>query len=377
MKKFIPLAISAVLAVSVLAGCGSSSTASTSTASAASSSAASSEQETEESTAEETASETPKLIAAAANTHVAHVDSVVAANAGLYAKEGLDVEMYYNPSNPECTQALLDGKVDLVSAGSTCVLNYIDQGEDIVIIGGQMTEGAALFALPERADEFSEINGETLAGKKVGVTRLQSGDIALRSYLSSAGVDLSTIEFVELDSCATVIEAVQKGQVDIGSVFMTFRETAEAQGLVAVKHIDELYPGFICCRLYTTRDKLEANRDAFKAAVKANIEAFHLINTDPDTAIKAIREGIDLDEELLRSEIYEYGHLTLDPNPAKKDIESFYQSMVDIGYANGGVDLDEHIDTSLFLEALDELLEENPDDEIYLALKERSDATNF
>ena len=246
MKKLILTALSIIVAFSSLAGCTSSSQ--------------------EVSVASTPVEETGvKLVAAAANNGVGHLNSILASTAGFYQKEGLDVEMYYNPSNPECTQALLDGKVDLVSAASTCVLNYIDLGEDIVIIGGQMTEGASLFSLPDRADEFGEINAETLAGKKIGVTRLQSGDIALRSYLSEQGVDLSSIEFVELDSCATIIEAIKKGEVDLGSLFLTFRQTAEAQGLVPVKHLDELYPGFICCRIYTTRENLEEIRANFKA----------------------------------------------------------------------------------------------------------------
>lgn len=57
--------------------------------------------------------------------------------------------------------------------GTSAVLNYIDQGSDIVIIGGQMSEGASLYALPDRASEFTELNEETLAGKKVGVTRFK------------------------------------------------------------------------------------------------------------------------------------------------------------------------------------------------------------
>ena len=42
-------------------------------------------------------------------------------------------------SNQDNIQALLQDKADLVSAGATAVLNYIDQGSDIVIIGGQMS----------------------------------------------------------------------------------------------------------------------------------------------------------------------------------------------------------------------------------------------
>ncbi len=313
--------------------------------------------------------ETIQLRQAVMNSIVAHLDSIVADEAGYYGEEGLDVTINYNNSNPDNIQALLDDKVDFVSAGSTAVLNYIDQGADLVIIGGQMSQGASLFTLPERAEEFQEITAETLEGKKVGVTRLQTGDIALRKYLSDLGADLSKIEFVELDSCSTIIEAIKKGEVDIGSLYLTFRETGEQQGLVAVKHLDELWDGFICCRLFTTREKLEANRDAFVKVLKANIKAYNLIQTDRDKTLELAKKDIDLDESILASQIYDYGHLELSPDPAAKDTTDFYNAMVDIGYAEGNVDISQYIDSSLYEEALNELLEEEPDNEVYQALK--------
>lgn len=335
---------------------------------------------TEEAPSSEEASEETKepvaLRAVAYNSIVAHLDSVIAKEAGYYEEEGLDVTMNYNNSNPDNIQALLEDKLDLVSAGSTAVLNFIDQGADIVIIGGQMTEGVALYSLPERADEFAEINEASLAGKKVGVTRMQTGDIALRKILKDQGADLSKIEFVELDSPATIIEAVKKGEVDIGSLYMTFRETAELQGLTPVCHLDELWPGYTCCRLFTTRDKLNANRDAYVAAVKANIKAYSLIQQDREKTLELAKHVMEIEDDVLTSQVYDYGHLGLNPSPDVKNITKFYDAMVEIGYAQGGIDFSEHVDASLYIEALDELLEEEPDNEVYKQLKTESDQNN-
>lgn len=318
-----------------------------------------------------------KLNVVAGNDSVGHIDSVLAYTAGFYADEGLDVTMTnINTGTADQLQALLSGKADLTSVSSTGVLNYIDQGEDLVIIGGQMTNGASIFCTPERQEEFAEINGETLAGQKIGVTRLQSGDIAFRSYLNEQGVDLSTIEFVELDNCNTIIQAVLKGEVDLGIVYMTYRSVAEDQGLVVAKHLDELYNNFICCRLVTTRENLEANREAYVKAVKANIEAYNLICTDEDATIENALKGVEIDEDMIRSQLYEYGHLTNMPNPSRIDIEKFYASMVDIGYCVNNVDIDKYIDTSVFEDALAELIEEYPDNEVYQELKKISDETN-
>ncbi|MEL7622841.1 MAG: ABC transporter substrate-binding protein [Clostridiales bacterium] len=322
------------------------------------------------------AAEPVKLRMAAWSNAVPHLLSVLASEAGFYAEEGLNVELTPNNSNPENLTALVTDKLDATSAGATAVLNYIDEGNDIVIIGGQMTEGAALFALPERADEFKELTQEALQGKRIGITRLQSGDIALRVYLQEQGIDLSTIEFVELDSCPTIIEAIKNGSVDLGSVFMTFRQTAEQQGLAVVKHIDELFPGFLCCRLVTTQEKLDADRATFVKLVRANIKAYRLYKTDEAKTLEIAKKFILVDDQIIRQQIYDYGHLGITPNPALSDVKKFFKGMVDVKYAKGNVAIEDHTDTSLFRDALDSLIAENPDDTVYLELRDIYEATN-
>lgn len=357
-KRALTLLMTAALSAGLLAGCGSSA---------------------DSSTAADTASDSKgSLRVLGWNSMVGHIDSALAYAAGYYADEGLDVEMTYNNSNPDNIQALLQDKADLVSAGATAVLNYIDQGSDIVIIGGQMSEGASLYALPDRASEFTELNEETLAGKKVGVTRLNTGDIAFRKMLKDRGVDVSKIEFVELDSQATVVEAVKKGEVDLGIAFLTYRQSAEAQGLVPVSYLDgeDEWPGFICCRMFTTREKLEANRDAYVAALKANIRAYELMQTNEDETIKYALQELETDEDTIRSQVYEYGHIGFSPNPDVKDTDQFFQAMVDIGYSEGNVDMKDYIDPTVFEDALNELLQEDPDNEVYLQLQADDQATN-
>lgn len=357
-KRALTLLMTAALSAGLLAGCGSSA---------------------DSSTAADTASDSKgSLRVLGWNSMVGHIDSALAYAAGYYADEGLDVEMTYNNSNPDNIQALLQDKADLVSAGATAVLNYIDQGSDIVIIGGQMSEGASLYALPDRASEFTELNEETLAGKKVGVTRLNTGDIAFRKMLKDRGVDVSKIEFVELDSQATVVEAVKKGEVDLGIAFLTYRQSAEAQGLVPVSYLDgeDEWPGFICCRMFTTREKLEANRDAYVVALKANIRAYELMQTNEDETIKYALQELETDEDTIRSQVYEYGHIGFSPNPDVKDTDQFFQAMVDIGYSEGNVDMKDYIDPTVFEDALNELLQEDPDNEVYLQLQADDQATN-
>lgn len=378
--KIIAVLLTAALAVNLFTGCGSkeeTEAPAQSTENAEAEQTENSEDEQAENSAEnEGEKDTLRIVAF--NNMISHIDSIVAKNAGLYEKDGVIPEFAFNNSNPDNIQTLLADKADLVSAGATALLQYIDQGADIVIIGGQMSSGETLYCLPERADEFSELTQETLAGKKVGVSRMNTGDIVFRKILQDKGVDLSTIEFVELDSQATVTQAIASGEVDLGINFLTYREAAEQQGLVALTHFDgeDEWPGFICCRLFTTREKLEANRDAYKNAVKANIEAYALIQEEPDKAVEYALQDLSIDETTLRNQLFEYGHVGIGPNPDRKNTAEFYQAMVDIGYSQGNIDINDYIDTSLYTEALQELIKEYPDSQVYKDLWEESEATN-
>ncbi len=366
-KKLFSILLASALTVGLLSGCGS-----TSDNSGAGSTEAAGN------TAQESQSTTPLRILGF-NSVIGHIDSVIAYTGGFYEEEGIEPEFTYNNSNPDNTQALIEDKADLVSAGATCVIQYIDQGADLVIIGGQMSLGETVYALPERADEFKEFTNETLAGKKVGVSRLNTGDIVFRKILKDKGVDLSQIEFVELDSQATVTQAVVKGEVDLGINFLTYRKSAEDMGLVPVSQLDaeNEWPDYICCRIFTTREKLNENRDAYVAAMKANIKAYELIQTDHEKAIEVAQKGIQLDADVLEDQIYNYGHLGLSPNPDVTNSVKFYEAMTDIGYAQGTVDLHDYIDASVYIDALDELLAEDPDNEVYKELKAESDANNY
>lgn len=313
------------------------------------------------------------------NANIAHLDSAIAYSAGYYEKEGLDVDYTWNNSNPDNIQAQMAGKTDLTSAGATAVLNYINEGADLVIIGGQMSLGETVYVRPEREEDFKDLyTEEALYGKKVGVSRMNTGDIAFRKILLDKGFDLSQIEFVELDSQATVTEAVVKGEVDFGINFLTFRAAAEEQGLVPLTHLDsdDEWTDYICCRTFTTRDKLEENRDAYVKAIKANIEAYEQIVTDKEKTFEDAKEVLNIEQDVLYNQIYDYGHLGLKPNPDKLNTTKFFDAMVEIGYIDKNVEIEDYIDTSIYTDALDELLAADPENEVYLELKKESDETN-
>jgi NitT/TauT family transport system substrate-binding protein len=353
-RKIVSVTIAAALTAALLTGCGGTKSAETTKAKAP----------------------LTKVEVTAGNNSVAQLLTILAKYAGFYEEEGLDLKINIANNNADGLSALTSGKVITAGGGATAPLNLIDEGVDLVIIGGAMAEGATLFTVPGREGEWKNITAESVKGKKIGVTRAASGDIAFRVALAQKGIDIKTIEFVELGDCPTIIQAVKKGTLDAGIVFMTFRETAEAQGLLPALPIDQIAPGFICCRIETTRKALTEHRPELVKILKAQIKAYRLYRTNPEKTLELSKQFIEIDEKVLKSQLYTYGHLTLTPNPAKSKIKNHYAGMTLIGYAKGKADLDKHIDTTLFAEALKQLLEQEPNDKTFLEIKKEFDATN-
>jgi NitT/TauT family transport system substrate-binding protein len=304
--------------------------------------------------------------------------TVVAEEAGYYDEYGLDSRLNpFNGTGIDELNAVSAEKLNVsTSASSNSPLQYIEQGNDLVMIGGIMSGSGALIGLPENASLYRELTTETLRGKKIGVQRASTSDVALRSGLAKLGVDLSQIEFIPLDSAPTIIESIRKKTLDLGTTQTTYRSIAEEQGLAIIRHLDELLPDYICCRVFTTRRQLDDDRDRFVAFLKANIRAYKFYLTEPEETLKIAVKYYNVDESLLKNHLYEYGHIGYHPDPLKNRVLELYDGLVDIGYINGGADLESHIDTSLYEEALNQILEDFPGDPVYLDMKKYFEENN-
>ena len=122
------------------------------------------------------------------------------------------------------------------------------------------------------------------------------------------------------------------------------------------------------CKIYLKVYNLE---ESVLDSKKFNVDV-----TNEDETIKYALQELETDEDTIRSQVYEYGHIGFSPNPDVKDTDQFFQAMVDIGYSEGNVDMKDYIDPTVFEDALNELLQEDPDNEVYLQLQAEDQATN-
>ncbi|MDR0876659.1 MAG: ABC transporter substrate-binding protein [Treponema sp.] len=303
----------------------------------------------------------------------------IAIDQKYFEEEGLDVIL--NPlntsGNVDQLMAVSTGKIDLAfGSGTTAPLLFIEQGNDLVIVGGVMGEGAALITRPENQAQYANFTKDSLNGKRIGAIRANTGDVALRGWLSRQGADLSKITFVELDSAATILEAVRKGELDVGNIFVNWRVVAEEQGLPVVLHVDDLTSNFPCCRLSTTKKNIEKRREDYVAFFRALIRAYKVYTFEHEKTLDIADKFYDADRGLKQNQYYDYGHYNLNPDPGKKPVQTFYDGMVSVGYAKGGADIASHVDASIYGDALNQILKDYPNDPFYQGVKKHFDENN-
>lgn len=296
-----------------------------------------------------------------------HTLYFLAQEKGYFKEAGLDVELFQFTNSGEGLNAVKAGKLDAGSFGTAAPLVFISKGAEFTIFGGQMSEGHALIAKPEKAEQFKDL--KNYKGKTLAVVRLATGDIVFRGALLEAGIDWrKDLTIHELESPAAVLESVKKGSVDAGLVWIPYRKIAQNQGLVVVKQSAELLPGHTCCRQVALTSKLKENTRDYIKFLTALIKAYKFYRTHQDETLDVISKYVKVDKEIIRAETYG-AHIHSSPDPNRQSVIKFWEYMNNAGYINSNLPITKYINTGIYQTALNGILKQYPEDPIYLQLK--------
>lgn len=307
------------------------------------------------------------------NTGTGGILPVLAAEANYDEEFGLNIILSPVDNASDTLAATSAGKIDVGGWSSAAPLSYIAKGNKLTVIGGLMSDYESLVTTKAKKSKWTgKLTADFLKGKKIAVNRTNSGDIALRAYFASQGVDLKTIQYIELDSGTSVIEAVNKGSADAGIVNGGFYRAAEKQGLVNVRFIKDIIGrDFICCRQLVRPSSAKNNRDVYVRIEEALIKAYRLYRTDPEKTIELSSHYLKLAKDDIKFLAYDYGDLLLSPDPDIQGVYNYFDGMKRCGYidADSSVDITKYVDTSIYRDALNAALKKSPSDPSCLELK--------
>lgn len=300
---------------------------------------------------------------------------IMAKELGYFDDAGVDVQFEKVNSLPDGLTAVSMDKLDILPYGVIPSCSFISQGTDVVVFGGTISEGSE--GVSKTDVKYTKLSD--FEGKKIACFRMETGHMVLKGLLREAKVDA---EFIYMDSQQSIVEAVNKGECDIGMVNSGFGYVAMQSGLHVAFQVGDFEKDFPCCRQTASRTAVTEKRDALVKFEMAALRAYATYQNDRETTIKTLAKYSGQEEAYVEAIMYgtdAYDNamiVSLDPN--KKKVSDFYDVMKANGDIDAGTeyDINDYIDTSIYEDALKNLIKEGKDKELFEKLLTEFEANN-
>jgi NitT/TauT family transport system substrate-binding protein len=205
--------------------------------------------------------------------------------AGLYRKNGVDLELLYIGSSTKAVQALLGGDIDIVYSAAGAVVDANLAGADLVMIGCQYDQGQTSFFTTASIASISALKGKT-----VGVSRFGSfSDFVARYVLRKNRLQpVKDVAILQVGGTQEIIAAMQKNLVQGGSISLPLSLNAKQLGFRELMTTETIGLPFDYGCFIVKRAQLRAKREELKKVLRATIAAYDLAIQEPQVAKKAV-----------------------------------------------------------------------------------------
>lgn len=198
---------------------------------------------------------------------------------GFFEEENIDLQPQLAQGGAAIVPAVVSGDFQFGYSNNVSLLLATSQGVPLQIVteGNQAADDAASAtdAVVVRGD--SDIREPAdLAGKTIGVNTLKNvGEVTIKTALEERGVDVSNLEFVEIDF-PEMVPAVEAGRVDAGWVVEPFVQAARAQDMrVIINPFFDTAERLSIATYFTSDQYAEQNPDVverFQRAMNRSLE---------------------------------------------------------------------------------------------------------
>ena len=284
----------------------------------------------------------------------------IANEKGYFAEEGIEFEKVDATQNMDAMALLAAGKVDVVSnAGTSNPLQQIAQGVDITVFGGHMVEGC----MPVIAKAGTEWNGiESFVGESVAVN---PSYFAFTGAVMDLGYD-NPLEVVDWkvysgypDALAAVINGEVKYALQGTQDNYGLQELIDAGEIEIVSYQSEIMENYSCCRMVADTTWVNENPDLVKAIIRALLRAQSYYEANKEEAVELHAALIGQEPEYVAAYMMDDEHYFVSVDPLANGVKRAWGILEATGYIaeDCGVEIEDHINTALYEEALAEATE--------------------
>lgn len=209
----------------------------------------------------------------------------VAYDAGLFKRNGLDVEQIF-ASSSVMVPAVINKDILLADANAFGLINVVLGGADLVMVAARSLKMEGVLFVTGAIKRVVD-----LKGKSVGITRQGSlTDFEARTMLRAHGLEPTRdVTLVQLVSTDAVRLALERGIVQGGVLSGTEVFLAQKSGLRKVEATAELGGvEFNRSAYLVRRSSLTQERQQLKSYLRSLIEGYDLAKKEPARAYKAM-----------------------------------------------------------------------------------------
>jgi NitT/TauT family transport system substrate-binding protein len=237
---------------------------------------------------------------------------IIAKEAGLFKKHGLDPMLILTPGGSLGFQAMMGGDVAMVLGNPAAAVTSNLAGADMVVIASlQNTFPFNLISIPE----IKKI--DQLVGGKVAISRFGSAtDTAIRMSLAKVGLNpAKDVTILQIGTQTSRFAALQTKTVQAALITPPFTLTARKMGYNTLIDMAVLNIPFVNTALLTRKSFVKSQHETVQLAVAALSEAIHFYKTEKEPTIKILGKYLQTtDREALEET---YNEVALKTTPEK------------------------------------------------------------
>ena len=244
--------------------------------------------------------------------------------AGLFKKNGLDVDLVFIPGGPTAASALMAGEMQVVAMAGPAIVTSNLAGSDLVMIAGIVNTFAFQFVTIKEITVPAQ-----LKGKRIGVNRFGAApDVAARYALKHMGIDPREVIILQLGEQATRLAAMKTGNLEAAILLPPITTLAQKEGMNVLLDMSELGAEFQITGLASSRSFLTQKRPTALKFMRAFVEGIHFYKTRRKESMDIIAKYMRTNDMEAVGATYDYFALKIVPKkpyPSTKGIKALLE----------------------------------------------------
>lgn len=238
----------------------------------------------------------------------------VAKEAGIFAKNGLDVQLIYFAGGTTSVMALVSGESPIIQTGAPPIVNAVLGGSDpVMIAGGVVTLDYWLLSRPEIKTP------EQLKGGAVAISRFgSSSDFIVRYALQKIGLTpVKDVAILQIGALPDRLAAMESKRVQATVLAPPAMYVAQKRGFNILADVAALGLAYQATGVATTRKFIREHPEVVRKYIKAHVDAVHRFKTDRETGTRILAKYLGLMDKEILDRTYE-GAIAENKLPAKQ-----------------------------------------------------------